>query len=242
MSTDPVEKRETVLIIGGTSGMGLEAARVLARQKLRVVVAGRDSQKVAALKTEHPGLEARVVDAASAMALKELYQSIGKFDHLVLCVSGAKGAGAFVSLAETDVRDGMEQKFFAQFRAAKMAIPFLRIDGSLTFVTAISARAANPGTVGLAAINGAIESMIKPLARELRPLRVNAVSPGLVQTAWWDRLPPQERESLFARSASATLVNRNGTAGELGDAIAFVVTNGFVNGTVLEVDGGLRLS
>lgn len=133
-------------------------------------------------------------------------------------------------------------KFFAQFYAAQAALPFLRKDGSLTFVSAISARAARPGTAGLAAINGAIEAIVKPLARELRPLRVNAVSPGVVATPWWDRLPAEVRGTLLRESADASLVGRNGKPEELAEAIAFLVANGFVTGTVLEVDGGIRLS
>jgi NAD(P)-dependent dehydrogenase (short-subunit alcohol dehydrogenase family) len=233
---------QIVIIIGGTSGIGLETGKQLAARGLRVIVTGRDAEKAARVSREYPGIEAKAVDAASVTSLETLYESIGNFDHLVLCVSGAKGAGDFASLSETDVRQGMEQKFFAQFRAAQLALPFLSRQGSLTFVTAISARAANPGTAGLAAINAAIEAMVKPLARELRPLRVNAVSPGVVETPWWDRLPAEIRGPILERSAAATLVNRNGTAVELGESVSFVVLNGFVNGTVLEVDGGLRLS
>jgi NAD(P)-dependent dehydrogenase (short-subunit alcohol dehydrogenase family) len=114
--------------------------------------------------------------------------------------------------------------------------------GSLTFVSGISARSAHPGTAGLAAINGAIEAMVRPLARELAPLRVNAVSPGVVETPWWDRLAPDMRRKLLTQTAAATLVGRNGTADDLGHAVAFIVNNEFVTGTVLEVDGGLRLS
>jgi len=233
---------QVAIIIGGTSGIGLETGKLLAAHGLRAIVTGRDAEKAARVSHQYPDIEAKAVDAASVTSLKNLYDSIGRFDHLVLCVSGAKGAGEFPSLSETDVREGMEQKFFAQFRAAQLALPFLSKQGSVTFVSAISARAANPGTAGLAAINGAIEAMVKPLARELRPLRVNAVSPGVVETPWWDRLPAEVRGPILERSAAATLVNRNGTATELAEAVSFVVCNGFVNGTVLELDGGLRLS
>jgi NAD(P)-dependent dehydrogenase (short-subunit alcohol dehydrogenase family) len=233
---------EIVIIIGGTSGIGLETGKQLAAHGLRVIVTGRDAEKADRVSRENSNIEAVTADAGSVTSLKYLYDSVGRFDHLVLCVSGAKGAGDFSSLTEADVREGMEQKFFAQFRAAQLALPYLNRQGSLTFVSAISARAANPGTGGLAAINGAIEAMVKPLARELRPLRVNAVSPGVVETPWWDRLPADVRGKILERSAAATLVNRNGTAAELAEAVSFVVRNGFVNGTVLEVDGGLRLS
>ena len=233
---------ETVVIMGGTSGIGLAAGRHLSSMGAKVIVTGRDPARAAKVAEENPTLEAVLVDATSQSQLEKFFGSQNTIDHLVLCVSGSKGAGEFNTIGLPDLRQGFDLKFFAQFQAAQSALPKMRRDGSITFVSAISARAANPGTAGLAAINGAIEAMVKPLARELRPLRVNAVSPGVVETPWWDRLPADVREPLLQRSAAATLVGRNGSAEDLGSAIAFVVTNGFVTGTVLEVDGGLRLN
>lgn len=174
-------------------------------------------------------------------ALSGFYHLVGPFDGLVLSVSGANGAGPFSELDGAEVLVGFEEKFFAQFRAAQTALPFLRKDGSLTFITAISAQAANPGKAGLAAINGAIEAMVKPLSKELPPLRVTAISPGVVETPWWDRLPPNIRDSLLRQSATASMVGRNGSAEELGSAVVFVVAIDFISGTVLEVDSGLYL-
>lgn len=206
-----------------------------------MVITGRDADKTKRAAVE-AGARAEVVDASSGDALRAFFDALGDFDHLVITVSGAHGAGAFRDLAVDEVRAGFEQKFWPQFLVARIGIGRLRKDGSLTFISAASARSAMPGTVGLAAINGAIEAMVHPLARELRPLRVNAISPGVVETAWWDRLPAETREQLLAQSAKASLVGRNGTAAELGNTIAFVVSNSFITGTVMEVDGGLRLT
>lgn len=235
-------KDRKIVIMGATSGIGLAAAQQLAARGASVIVTGRNPERAEHVRQERPALRTEIVDASSPEALEAFYKTIGHFDDLVLCVSGAKGAGAFHTLDIAGLRGGFEEKFFAQFRAAQAALPFLRKDGSLTFITAISARAANPGTVGLAAINGAIEAMVKPLARELRPLRVNAISPGAVETPWWDRLPREVRDSLLQQTAAASLVGRNGSAVEVGGAVAFVVSNGFVSGTVLEIDGGLHLA
>lgn len=231
-----------IVVMGGTSGIGLAAAQQLAVRGAFVVVTGRNKERAEHIRREHPNFAVETVDAASIEALTAFYESLGAMDDLILCVSGAKGGGLFRDVKLGDLHDGFQEKFFAQFRAAQAAIPFLRKDGSLTFITAISARAANPGTSGLAAINGAIEAMVKPLARELRPLRVNAISPGAVETPWWNRLPRELRESLLQQTAAASLVGRNGAATEIGEAIAFVVSNGFVSGTVLEIDGGLHLA
>lgn len=231
-----------IVVMGGTSGIGLAAAQQLSNQGASVFVTGRDAEKVSRVRQDHPALKAERVDASSVQALSSFYQSLGPFDDLVLSLSGGKGAGQFTSLDPAEMLGGLQDKFLAQFLAAQTALPVLRKDGSLTFITAFTARAAIPGTVGLAAINGAIEAMVKPLAKELRPLRVNAISPGAVETSWWDRVPREIRQSMLAQTAAGSMVGRNGTAEELGSAVAFIVANGFVSGTVLEVDGGLRLA
>jgi len=238
---DGLENRK-IVIMGGTSGIGLAAAQQLAALGAAVVVTGRNRERAAQVQKDNPRLKVETVDASSVDALQQFYAAQASIDDLVLCVSGAKGGGAFAGLALADLQEGFERKFFAQFLAAQLALPHLRKDGSLTFISAISARAANPGTAGLAAINGAIEAMVKPLARELRPLRVNAISPGVVETPWWDKVPAGLRDALLRQSAEASLVGRNGSVQELGAAVVFVVSNGFVNGSVLEVDGGLHLA
>lgn len=234
--------QQRAIILGGTSGIGLAAALTLQQKGLDVIVTGRGAERADQVRKKHPEIRVELADATSEQDLTALYQKIKSFDHLVLCVSGAKGGGPFATLSLDDVREGLNSKFFPQVLATKLALPYLSKMGSITFVTAISARAANPGTSGLAAINGAIEAMVKPLARELKPLRVNAVSPGVVETPWWDQLPAELRDKLLQQSAAASCVGRNGSPEDLGHAIEFVVTNGFVSGTVIEIDGGLRLA
>jgi NAD(P)-dependent dehydrogenase (short-subunit alcohol dehydrogenase family) len=231
-----------IVIIGGTSGIGLAAAQQLASRGASVTVTGRDRERAGKVRQQNARLAVEIVDGAARDALAAFYQSHGTIDDLVVCASGGKGAGPFAQLSRTELHDGFEQKFFVHFNAVQAALPFLRTDGSLTFVSAISARAALPGTAGLAAINGAIEALVKPLARELKPLRVNAISPGVVETPWWDNLPRDVRETLLKQTSAASLVGRNGSPQDLGEAIVFVLSNGFISGTVLEIDGGLHLS
>jgi NAD(P)-dependent dehydrogenase (short-subunit alcohol dehydrogenase family) len=102
-------------------------------------------------------------------------------------------------------------------------------------------RAALPGTAGLAAVNGALEAMVPPLAVELAPLRVNAVSPGVIETPWWDGMPAEERTAMFAEHAAALPVGRVGRPEDVAQAILLTATNGFVTGSVVECNGGLSL-
>jgi NAD(P)-dependent dehydrogenase (short-subunit alcohol dehydrogenase family) len=118
----------------------------------------------------------------------------------------------------------------------------LRTDGSVTIVSAVSARAAYPGAAGLAAVNGALEAMVPALAVELAPLRVNAVSPGVIDTQWWDALPPGQRAGFFQAVAAASPAGRVGEPGDVAAAIVYLASAGFVTGTVLECSGGANLT
>jgi NAD(P)-dependent dehydrogenase (short-subunit alcohol dehydrogenase family) len=120
---------------------------------------------------------------------------------------GGKGAGPFASVSEHDLREGFDAKFF-HWALAQASLNTLRETDSITFITAASARVGNPRTAGLAAINDAIQALVKPRAAELKPIRVNAVSPGIIETPWWNRLGQEERFAALKRIAAATPAGR----------------------------------
>jgi NAD(P)-dependent dehydrogenase (short-subunit alcohol dehydrogenase family) len=112
----------------------------------------------------------------------------------------------------------------------------------VTIISAASARTAFAGTAGLAAANGALEAMVAPLAVELAPLRVNAVSPGVIDTPWWSGMPADQRQGYFDAVAAVTPVRRVGRPEDVAGAIVYLAGAGFVTGTVLECTGGLNLT
>jgi NAD(P)-dependent dehydrogenase (short-subunit alcohol dehydrogenase family) len=136
------------------------------------------------------------------------------------------------------LRQAFDGKFFAHFNALRAA----EVRESVTIITAASARVGYAGTAGLAAVNGALEAMIRPLALELAPVRVNAVSPGVIDTPWWDVLPPQQRAVFFANAAAITPVERVGRPEDVAEAVLYLAGAGFVTGTVLECTGGAHLT
>lgn len=228
-----------VVVIGGSSGIGLATARLQAQAGAKVTIIGRDDRKLqAALADIGQGVNGQVADASDRAALDRLFGSIGAFDHLVLAASGGAGAGVFRDLDGEALRRGFDAKFWVQWHAAQAALPHISHHGSITFITAASSRLANPGTSGLAAINGALDAMTRTLARELAPVRVNAVSPGVVETPWWDDKPKE----LFDAASRQAPLGRAGQPEELADAVAFLIGNAFVTGVILEVDGGLHLT
>ncbi len=231
-----------VLVAGGSSGVGLSTAELLIKCGATVVLNGRDRAKLDRAK-ERLGAQASVAafDAANPQERTSALARIGAFDHLVVALSGGKGAGPFAQVTPADLRSRFEAKFWVHFSLAQESLAQLDRSGSITFVSAISARAANPGTAGLSAINAAIEGLVRPLAVELRPRRVNAVSPGVVDTPWWNWMQEDQKQAAFAKFAAATPAGRVGTPEDIAQSIVFLIGNSFMTGCVLECDGGLRL-
>nr|WTB32301.1 SDR family oxidoreductase [Streptomyces sp. NBC_00830] len=234
---------ERVLVMGGSSGIGAATAAAFARQDAEVVITGRDESRLAAAATSIEGkITTRQVNGASKEQLKAFFAEDTTYDHVVLALSGGSGAGPFATLDLNELRGGFEGKFWLHVQILQAALPRLRERGSVTFITASSARAALPGTAGLAAINGALEAMVRPLATELAPLRINAVSPGIIATPWWDARPAEQREAIFAKHAATLPVGRVGQAEDVAQAVLLAATNGFMTGNVIEVNGGLSLA
>jgi NAD(P)-dependent dehydrogenase (short-subunit alcohol dehydrogenase family) len=234
---------QQVVVMGGSSGIGEATAALFAAEGAEVVITGRDQQRLdRAVERIDGKVTAHTVDATDPGQVTSFFAETPEIDHLVLTVSSSSGAGPFATLDFADLQAGFEGKFWPYVRILQTALPKMRADGSVVFVTAASARAALVGSAGLAAINGALEAMVPPLAVELGPLRVNAVSPGVVDTPWWDNVPTEIREELF-RSATETLpVGRVGRPEDIARAILLLSTNRYITGTVLEAAGGVHLA
>jgi NAD(P)-dependent dehydrogenase (short-subunit alcohol dehydrogenase family) len=233
-------KNSKVVIVGGSSGIGEASARLFLEAGANVIIAGRSREKMDAAVKRLGKAQGIIADGTSPESVKKLFEATGQFDHLVLALSGGKGAGPISKIPLDDIRSGFEAKFFAQLTALQAALPFLK--NSVVFISAASAAAAIPGTSGLAAINGAIESVVRPLSVELAPIRVNAVRPGVIDTPWWNGVPPEFKTAVFAQTSQALPVKRVGKPEDVAKAVVMAADNSFVTGTVIDVSGGATLA
>ena len=226
-----------IVVAGGTSGIGLAAAQRFMQLGGEVTVTGRNAEKVRA--AERLSLRAVVLDSRERPALDLFFAEQGVVDHLVIAAGGGKGLGEFATLSLGELREGFDAKFWPHLETLQAALPFLSAGGSVVLVTACSSAAKMPGTSGLGAMNGALEIMVPILARELKTIRINAVSPGVVDTPWWDFIPKENRKGAFEQFTANIPVGREAQPEEVADAICFLAGNVYMTGKVVFCDGGL---
>ncbi len=230
-------ENKSIVIAGGTSGIGLATAKQFQQLGAVVTVTGRDAGRLRA--AEEAGLRAANVDGKDRGALDTFFAGHGPVDHLVVALGGSKGMGEFSTLSLGELREGFAAKFWPQLETLQSALPYLRAGGSVILVTAISAIAKLKGVSGLAAMNGALEVMVPILAQELKGIRVNAVSPGLIDTPWWDWLPKEGKGEAFKQFTGNIPAERAGQPEEVADVIVFLAGNGYMTGKVIGCDGGM---
>ncbi|MEU4313070.1 SDR family oxidoreductase [Nocardia sp. NPDC024068] len=231
-----------VVIVGGTSGIGLATAGRLIAAGATVVIAGRDKDRLNSALAEL-GAEAQgfVVDARDEQDLARMFAEIGPVDDIVVTVTGPAGTTPFREVTRELLQSHVSGKLLPHIAVVQAALPHLAPGASVTLVSAASAGGSMPGTAALAAVNAAVEATVPVLALELAPVRVNAVSPGVIDTDWWNFLPGDARADVFAGIAAATPVGRVGSADDIAQAIEFLIGNSFTTGIVVRVDGGARL-
>ncbi len=235
-------KGKRVVIIGGTAGIGLAAAQAAAAAGAKVWAAGRSQAHIdKATAAANGSFEVRQADTHDANALKAIFDEVGTIDHLVsAAVGGERTLKPFLEQTDEQFKAAYD-KLWGYTNVVRTGAPYLAEDGSITLVSGSPARKIRPAQSPLSCVGASVENLVRCLAVEMAPIRVNVVSPGTVDTAMFDAMGDAKEANLAGMTATH-LIPRAGSSEEVADGILFVMQNRFVTGTTVDVDGGRILS
>jgi NAD(P)-dependent dehydrogenase (short-subunit alcohol dehydrogenase family) len=233
-------KDRTVLVVGRDGGIARAVALAARDAGASVIAAGRNQ---AALESAYDGLRItdEYVDLTDEASVDALGLRLGTVDHVVSTAS-ARARGRVADLDREAVRLAFDTKVIGPIMLAKHLALRMPQDGSFVFFSGATAVKPEIGTLAVAATNGAVDTVIRSLALELAPIRVNAVSPGVIDTGAWDGLGEQAKAEYFTDTAARNPARRIGTVDDVAEAVLFALTSTFLTGVTLGIDGGQPLT
>jgi NAD(P)-dependent dehydrogenase (short-subunit alcohol dehydrogenase family) len=230
-----------VLVIGRGSGIARAVAFAARGAGAHVVAAGRDQPKLASDYDGEPGVTTESLDITDEASIEALAEKLGSVDHVVSTAS-ARARGRLADLDRDAVRLSFDTKVIGPLMVAKHFAPRMNEGGSFVIFSGVAAAKIAVGTMAVAITNGAADILAKSLALELGPIRVNAISPGVIDTGAWDALGQQGKANYFADISSRNPVGRIGSVDDIAQTALFAMTNTFLTGQTLHVDGGETLT
>ena len=237
----PSLKDKTVLIIGRGSGIA-RAVVVAARDAgAHVIAAGRDQDALAGAYAGEAGISTETVDLTDEASIEALGKRLGGVDHVVSTAS-ARARGRLADLDRDAIRLSFDTKVTGPLMLAKHLAPRMNEGGSFVIFSGVAATKIAIGTMGVAITNAAADTLARSLALELAPIRVNAISPGVIDTGAWDALGEQGKAGYFADISARNPARRIGTAEDIAQGVLFALTNTFLTGQTLHIDGGEPLT
>ncbi len=231
-----------VLVIGGSSGIGLAIARRAHACGASIAIASRSSERLEAARgVISSGTSVHNLDVSNADQVDEIFESLGELDHVVSSIPSHSPVGPLESLDLSAARTALDLKLFGNVNVARAAARSVVAGGSITMIAAISSRIGSAGLSLLGTANAAVESLGRNLASELAPIRVNVISPGIVDTDYWAHLEPEQREAMLRDAASKLPTGCVATAGDIATIATALMMSRNVTGAVIDVDGGMLL-
>ena len=234
--------RKRVVIIGGTSGIGLATAHAAVDAGAEVIIASsRQSSIDAALGELSAGTTGHALDVLDIAAVRAFFDNVGEFDHL------AYTAGESLRLLPVDgmnldeARGFFQIRFFGALNAVSIAAKQIRAEGSITLTSGSARTRPGAGWSVASSLCGATTSLAGALAVELAPIRVNVVEPGIVRSPLWSGMTAEDQQSMFDQQASILPVGRVGEVEDIARAFLYSMTQTFMTGTSIPVDGGALL-
>lgn len=222
-----------VLIIGATQGIGRALATLVAKDGAELIVASRNAGRVTQV-AQDLGAKPLVIDLNDAASIGAGMKAAGKLDYLAIPGSDVV-FGSFRDLSIADAMSSMLSKFWGPYQAVKAAEMAQR--GSVVLFSGNASR--KPfGAAALTAINSAVEGLCRGLAHELAPVRVNTICPGLVDTEMWERVSTAQRAEMMEAARKRLPARHVADAMDIAELTVAVMTNRYMTGAVVDIDGG----
>ena len=229
-----------VVVLGGSGGIGLATASLAKQAGASVTISGRNGEKLRQAATELDGVQFVVGDIADETAVRSIFEKMDRVDHVFFAAGGLGGGGRIPDTSTVDLKPAIDERLWGSVYVAKYAAPRMS-GGTITFMSGLFHSRPILGVAVIAAAAGAVEAMTRALALELAPIRVNAIAPGFIDTPLLQAAFGEARDAVVADAASKLPTKRIGAAKEIAQAALFLMTNEFMTGEVLHIDGGGRL-
>ncbi|HEY9294534.1 MAG TPA: SDR family oxidoreductase [Microlunatus sp.] len=235
-----VLESQRVLVVGGSTGIGLATAQAAAEAGAEVIIASSRQDNLDKALTSLPDDSRGIVaDLSDPQAPQRLIEQVGELDHLVYTAGDRVDVMPISDYDDARARAFFEVRFFGMLATVHAAAPKIRNGGSITLTSGSAGDRGGPGWSVGAAGCGAIFSLVRSLAIELAPsIRVNAVAPGAIRTPMWDVMSAAEQAELESRFTADALLSRIGEPRDTALAYLYAITQTYATGQVLRVNGG----
>ena len=221
------------IVFGGTSGIGLEIAKLLMQLGAKVITVSRRGPQSDA----NDGMQNEMADVLDRTALKAIFEHHSGFDFLVnAATGGSRAIGPFLEM-DMDGFQGSFAKLWGYLNTVQLGAPHMSQNGAIVLLSGYPARKAKLGSIAIGTVGNAVEGFVKLVASEIKPLRINAVCPGLIDTPMFTQ-QGKAREDFLSNGTEKNLIARAGQPEEVASAAIFLLQNQFVTGTIVDVDGG----
>ena len=235
-------ENKRVVVLGGSSGIGFAVAELAAAQGAKTIIASSNAERVQkAIESVDGEVQGQAVDVSNERAVEAFFAELGSFDHLVYSAGDSLHLHELSATDLKQARRAFELRYWSALAAVKYGSPHIRRGGSVVLTTGVAGQRPHKGWVVAASVCGTIEAMTRALALELAPIRVNAVSPGVVRTNLWQNMSAAEREHLYESVGKSLPVGRVGEPHDIAQAYLFLMQEGFITGQTIVVDGGTVL-